>query len=161
MSLKKYQTKRDFKKTSEPKGKVKGKGQKVKGLIFVVQEHHASHLHYDFRLEVGGELVSFAVPKGFPKTPKERHLAVKVENHPLEYAKFKGVIPKGEYGAGKVLIWDEGTYRPLAPMEKMLKEGKATFELMGRKLKGEWALIRFKGSEKNWLLIKKKSNFNF
>ncbi len=157
MSLKKYQTKRDFKKTSEPSGSSREKESRK--LIFVVQEHHASHLHYDFRLEVGGELVSFAVPKGFPKTSAERHLAVKVENHPLEYAKFEGVIPKGEYGGGTVKIWDEGTYKPLFPsMERMIKEGKIVFELLGRKLKGNWALIRFKGSERNWLLIKQKTS---
>lgn len=157
MSLEKYQKKRDFKKTSEPLGKENGKRQKVKGLIFVVQEHFASHHHYDFRLEVKGELLSFAIPKKFPKSPSEKRLAVQTENHPLEYADFEGEIPKGEYGAGKVKIWDKGTYQPLEDsMEKMLKDGKINFELFGKKLKGKWALVRFRGSKKNWLLIKHK-----
>ena len=136
MSLKPYQKKRDFKKTSEPRGDRKKKSKKP---VFVVQEHLASHHHYDFRLEVAGELVSFAIPKEFPKKPSEKRLAVQTENHPLEYADFEGEIPKGEYGAGKVKIWDQGTYEPLdSSMEKMLKEGKVSFELKGKKLKGKW-----------------------
>ncbi|MFC1651824.1 DNA polymerase ligase N-terminal domain-containing protein [Patescibacteria group bacterium] len=155
MSLKKYQKKRDFKKTSEPKG---GREKKFKKLIFVVQEHFASHHHYDFRLEVQGELVSFAIPKEFPKEPSEKRLAVQTENHPLKYADFEGEIPKGEYGAGKVSIWDKGTYEPLEDlMEKMIKEGKINFKLFGKKLKGKWALVRFRDSKKNWLLIKQKT----
>ena len=158
MSLKPYQKKRDFKKTSEPGGKAKGKSKKAKDPIFVVQEHFASHHHFDFRLEVKGELVSFAIPKEFPKKPSEKRLAVQTENHPLEYADFEGEIPKGEYGAGKVKIWDQGMYKSLdGSVEKMLKAGKASFELFGKKLKGKWALIRFRGSKKNWLLIKQKA----
>jgi bifunctional non-homologous end joining protein LigD len=164
MSLQKYQSKRHFKSTTEPEGDSSARpakrgslGMTRKRLAFVVQEHQASHLHYDFRLEVKGELVSFAIPKGFPKTSAERHLAVQVENHPLEYANFEGEIPKGEYGAGTVKIWDKGTYEPLdGSMGKMLKQGKVVIELFGKKLKGKWALVRFKGSKKNWLVIKKK-----
>ncbi len=167
MSLKKYQKKRDFKNTVEPEGDPSDHPAARSSLritseklVFVVQEHFASNHHYDFRLEVNGELVSFAIPKEFPKDHTEKRLAVQTENHPLKYADFEGEIPKGEYGAGKVLIWDKGDYSFLddsdGTMEKMLEAGKISFELFGKKLKGKWALVRFKNSKKNWLLIKKK-----
>jgi bifunctional non-homologous end joining protein LigD len=118
---------------------------------FVVQLHHARHLHYDFRLEMDGVLKSWAVPKGPPKHPGVRRLAVMVEDHPLSYIDFEGVIPEGMYGAGKVEIWDRGTYTL-----KSRSTSKIEFILDGEKLKGEYALIMFKGNE-NWLLIKKKT----
>jgi len=118
---------------------------------FVVQLHHARHLHYDFRLEMDGVLKSWAVPKGPPTQPGVRRLAVMVEDHPLSYIEFEGVIPEGMYGAGKVEIWDKGTYTL-----KSRSTNKLEFILDGEKLKGEYALIKFKGNE-NWLLIKKKT----
>ena len=118
---------------------------------FVVQLHHARHLHYDFRLEMDGVLKSWAVPKGPPTQPGIRRLAVMVEDHPLSYIEFEGVIPEGMYGAGKVEIWDKGTYTL-----KSRSTSKLEFILDGEKLKGEYALIKFKGNE-NWLLIKKKT----
>jgi len=141
--LKKYQSKRSFGITSEPEGKVKKTSQQR----FVVQEHHASHLHYDFRLEMDGVLKSWAVPKGPPEEPGIKRLAVAVEDHPVEYIDFEGTIPKGQYGAGTVLIWDSGEYTLISREPKSLK-----VELGGKKLKGEYALVNFK--EKNWLLYK-------
>lgn len=166
MTLKDYQNKRDFDETSEPKGKIikEDKGE----LCFVVQKHHASHLHYDFRLEVGGVLVSWAVPKGPSMNPADKRLAMKVEDHPLEYRTFEGTIPEGNYGAGTVIVWDEGTYsfsnakshsESEREMKKGLKEGQLTFVLHGHKLKGEFSLIRLKGDlETQWLLIKKRDS---
>jgi len=156
LGLEKYQKKRDFKKTPEPKGKLKPGPAKR----FVVQKHDASHLHYDFRLEVAGVLVSWAVPKEPSLDPSVKRLAIKVENHPLDYINFKGVIPKGEYGAGTVEIWDKGTYKNLldAPMETALKKGHLALDLKGKRLKGAFALTRFRrerGGEQ-WLLVKMK-----
>jgi bifunctional non-homologous end joining protein LigD len=159
MSLEKYRKKRTFSRTSEPKGRAT-KTQKGP-LHFVVQEHHASHLHYDFRLEMEGVLKSWAVPKGPSMNPNIKHLAVMVEDHPLEYRHFEGVIPKGNYGAGKVFIWDQGTYS--SPEGKNpqdgLKKGTLHVILKGEKLKGEFVLVRG-GKEKNhWLLIKKDDEY--
>lgn len=161
--LKKYNEKRDFSITREPKGR-KEVSKKKKGLIFVVQEHHASHLHWDFRLEIDGVLKSWAVPKGpfvDPKDPKDKRLAMMVEDHPLEYATFHGTIPKGEYGAGKVFIWDHGTYEAIGDVHKSLKKGNLKFKLSGKKLKGEFALVQMPSAGKNaWLLIKHKQTKN-
>lgn len=164
MSLTKYKKKRVFSKTPEPEGKMRK--TKKKALTFVIQEHHASHLHYDFRLEMEGVLKSWAVPKGPSMNPTDKRLAVMTEDHPFEYGKFHGIIPEGNYGAGKVYIWDHGTYAPFGgeklsqkEQEKILlqqlKKGHLHFFLKGKKLKGEFDLIQMKKIEKNWLLIKK------
>jgi bifunctional non-homologous end joining protein LigD len=126
--------------------------------IFVVQKHRASRLHYDFRLEIGGVLVSWAVPKGPSLSPRERRLAVQTEDHPLGYAAFEGKIPPGNYGAGTVIVWDYGRWEmqpPEADPERALREGALKFVLRGRKLRGRWALVRMKGrGAREWLLIK-------
>ncbi len=160
MTLSKYHQKRSFAKTPEPKGSSKPAKKKV--LRFVVQEHHASRLHYDFRLEMEGVLKSWAVPKGPSMDPQDKPLAVQVEDHPYEYRKFHGVIPKGNYGAGTVEIWDEGTYSSLQNGKNQeeillegLKKGDLKFRLYGKKLHGAFALVQIKKDPKNWLLIKK------
>ncbi len=153
MSLGEYHKKRDFERTVEPRGarKVRGKGGR-----YVIQKHAASRLHYDFRLEMGGTLKSWAVPKGIPFEKGEKHLAVQVEDHPVEYRDFEGIIPEGQYGGGTVMVWDAGTYESLgSEAAKDLAAGKLHFALKGKKLKGEWTLVRIKrGDEKQWLLIK-------
>lgn len=154
MSLKEYKAKRNFHKTKEPAGKtIKNKGAKM----FVVQQHHASHLHYDFRLELDGVLKSWAVPKGPSLNPKDKRLAVEVEDHPIDYATFEGEIPEGEYGGGHVIVWDKGEWLPPKNVEEQLKKGHLEFELHGEKLEGEWMLLRthIPGTKKNWLLIKR------
>ena len=157
--LSEYNKKRDFKKTKEPKGASIRK--KSKKLIFVVQEHHARRLHYDFRLELDGVLKSWAVPKGPSLDPKDKRLAVQTEDHPLEYAKFHGTIPQGEYGGGEVFIWDKGTWESeMEDPEAAIEKGELKFKLKGKKLNGSFVLVRtnWKGSgeKKNWLLIKHK-----
>lgn len=158
MGLKQYQSKRDFQQTPEPRGRL----AKAARRRFVVQEHHASSLHFDFRLEIDGVLKSWAVPKGPTLDPREKRLAVMTEDHPVEYLKFEGRIPEGHYGAGEQLIWDTGTYELLndeAPGSQ-LKQGKVSFRLNGRKLKGEFNLIEMKGrGEKQWLLMKGNDEF--
>lgn len=155
MDIQEYNDKRDFSKTSEPKGVISDK----EGQVFCVQEHHASHHHFDFRLELNGALKSWAVPKGPSTDPSNKRLAVHVEDHPLDYADFEGVIPDGEYGAGEVLLWDKGEWSPLKDPDKGYKSGRLEFELKGQKLKGKWALIRMRGQKsKNWLLIKMKDD---
>lgn len=156
MSLEEYTRKRDFDKTPEP---VSSKKRQNSSLIFVIQKHQASHLHYDFRLEAGGVLKSWAVPKGPSMNPKDKRLAVMVEDHPIDYAKFEGEIPEGNYGAGTVEIWDSGTWEPNEKMndiEKALNDGLLEFQLKGKILKGEFTLVEMKRSKvKNgWLLIK-------
>ena len=128
---------------------------------FVVHEHHASHLHYDFRLEIAGVLKSWAIPKGPSMNPAEKRLAVMVEDHPLEYGDFEGIIPEGNYGAGPVLIWDSGEFKPEGDLENFLAKGKLVFTLDGKKLKGAFSLVLMKGrgSGKDWLLIKGKDSF--
>lgn len=131
----------------------------------MVQEHHASHLHYDFRLEVSGVLKSWAVPKGISTKPNEKHLAIQTEDHPIDYADFEGIIPEGEYGAGTVKIWDSGAYEqeglehhPEKTMLHSLKDGAVKFKLHGKKLKGTYSLVRFKQekSKSEWLIFKVK-----
>jgi DNA ligase D-like protein (predicted ligase)/DNA ligase D-like protein (predicted 3'-phosphoesterase) len=145
-NLEEYRSKRNFSLTSEPKGGDK----EVHSNIFVVQEHHARKLHYDLRLEKEGSLKSWAVPKGIPEKNGDKRLAIQTENHPLEYSEFEGTIPKGQYGAGTVRIWDNGVYEP-----KIWKEDMIEFTLNGRKLHGRYVLARFKkAGEKQWVLLK-------
>ena len=151
MSLREYNSKRDFKKTAEPAGKPLAPAD---GHRFVIQKHASSHLHYDFRLELDGTLKSWAVPKGVPYQKAEKRLAVQVEDHPVGYIDFEGTIPKGQYGGGTVMVWDRGTYEPLSPApSKDLARGKLHFVLHGKKLNGEWYLVRLRDG-KQWLLIK-------
>jgi DNA ligase D-like protein (predicted 3'-phosphoesterase) len=155
--LDRYRSKRDFRRTGEPSGN--GRRPRTRGEPrFVIQKHAASSLHYDFRLEVGGVLKSWAVPKGPSTDPREKRLAVEVEDHPLDYASFEGVIGSG-YGAGRVIVWDAGTYRSLTdgPVEEALKEGHLSVWLEGEKLRGGWTLQRTRGGPKpQWLLIKRR-----
>ena len=160
--LEKYRKMRDFGDTPEPSG---GKPKKTRGPIFVIQKHHASRLHYDFRLEMEGVLKSWAVPKGPSYDPTVKRLAMMTEDHPYDYAGFEGVIPEGNYGAGKVIIWDNGTWEFIEPGDdpvKALKSGKLTFRLNGRKMFGEWALVRIHGRSpkgNEWLLLKHRDAF--
>ena len=170
MVLEKYKQKRNFTSTPEPSGDVKlatERAQKQKpgeGLFFCVQKHLASHLHYDFRLEYKGVLLSWAVPKGPSLDPKTKRLAMMVEDHPIEYGTFEGVIPSG-YGAGIVMLWDQGTWKPESPdVEAALKKGDLKFTLDGYKLKGSWVLVRTGGryggqSARSWLLIKHRDDW--
>src|ERR1700753_632485 len=167
MSLKEYVKKRDFKKTSEPKA---GASKDKDHLVFVVQKHDASRLHYDFRLEMDGVLKSWAVPKGPMLDPKVKHLAMMVEDHPFDYLNFEGIIPEGEYGGGTVIVWDEGTYEPIEPIKgkkaqekallMQLTSGQLKIKLHGEKLNGEFALVKTHGMGENaWLMIKHKDEF--
>ena len=128
---------------------------------FIVHEHHSTRLHYDFRLEIGGVLKSWAIPKGPSMNPTEKRLAVMVDDHPLEHGEFEGTIPQGHYGAGPVLIWDSGKFQPEEDPEAALKKGRLSFTLNGKKLKGSFSLILMKGrgSGKDWLLIKGQDSF--
>lgn len=148
MSLKEYNEKRDFNSTSEPKGSKKKSSAKK----FVIQYHQARAKHYDFRLEYNGVLLSWAVPKGLSQNPKDKRLAVKVEDHPIDYMNFEGIIPKGNYGAGTVEIFDKGDYLPIENISKGLKKGHVKIVLNGEKLKGGWSLVHLK--EDNWLIVK-------
>ena len=166
MALSLYNKKRNFKETAEPSGKLKKSEAK---LIFVVQRHKASRLHYDFRLEMDGVLKSWAVPKGPSLNPKDKRLAMMVEDHPYDYKDFAGIIPEGNYGAGIVEIWDSGTYTDIDNSEKDvaikklkagLKSGDFKFQLFGKKLKGEFVLVKLKAKEDNsWLLIKHNDKY--
>lgn len=175
-SLKEYHRKRNFTSTPEPKGDAKSDAQrasKKKALFFCVQKHLASHLHYDFRLEHKGVLLSWAVPKGPSLNPKDKRLAMKVEDHPWDYREFEGVIPEG-YGAGIVMLWDRGTWKADKGFEDIdagLKKGELKFSLKGVKLKGSWALVRINGGpwgksavdedgvSRSWLLIKHRDDW--
>lgn len=156
-TLNKYNNKRNFKKTKEPKGESSTTKKSQKN-IFVVQHHMARREHYDFRLELGGVLKSWAVPKGPSYNTKDRRLAVHTEDHPYNYKNFEGTIPKGEYGGGTVMLWDEGYYEPVENMKEGMKKGSLKFILHGHRLKGKWTLIKYK--EDNWLLIKEKDSVN-
>src|ERR1700744_1697845 len=167
MSLEKYVKKRDFTKTAEPKT---GKSKDKDHLAFVVQKHDASHLHYDFRLEMDGGLKSWAVPKGPSTDPKTKRLAMMVEDHPFDYRNFEGLIPQGQYGGGTVIVWDEGTYEPIEEIKgkkaqekhllAQLKAGSLKIKLHGEKLEGEYALVKTYGmGENGWLLIKHNDEY--
>jgi bifunctional non-homologous end joining protein LigD len=164
MSLEQYRAKRNFNISSEPAGGAKGKSNQKKALLFVVQKHRATQLHYDFRLELNGTLLSWAVPKGPSTAPSVKRLAMQVEDHPIEYANFEGVIPEGEYGGGTVMVWDTGKWTPeIEDAEEGLRKGDLKFKLQGKKLKGSWVLVRTHGfgsrADKSWLLIKHKDEF--
>jgi DNA ligase D-like protein (predicted 3'-phosphoesterase) len=158
--LKDYRDKRDLRRSPEPAGGRSSRGRPR----FVIQKHDATSLHYDFRLEAGGTLKSWAIPKGPSTDPREKRLAMPTEDHPIDYADFEGVIPEGEYGAGTVLVWDSGTYRNLTvsdgeeiPVAEAIDRGHVTVWLEGKKLRGGFALTRLgKGKEQRWLLVKKK-----
>jgi len=153
MVLEDYKKKRDFSRTPEPRGEARPAG----GSSYCIQKHAASRLHYDFRLELDGVLLSWAVPKGPSFDPRDKRLAMRVEDHPVEYGSFEGVIPEGEYGAGAVVLWDRGTWRPVVDPGLALKKGELKFELHGEKLTGKWALVKIKGDDpKAWLLVKDK-----
>jgi bifunctional non-homologous end joining protein LigD len=160
VSLVRYRSKRDFSRTNEPRGKAKSTGKPdAQKVLFIVQKHDATRLHYDFRLEVDGVLKSWAVPKGFPFAHAEKRLAMQVEDHPREYAKFEGIIPPGNYGAGTVMLWDAGICEFLDdPPQRALSKGKLHLDLKGQKLKGMWRLVRMKPGEDRdenaWLIIK-------
>ena len=164
MALEAYRMKRDFRKTPEPDGHAHGSRGKP---IFVVQKHAARRLHYDFRLEINGVLMSWAVPKGPSLNPSDRRLAIRTEDHPLEYADFEGVIPKGQYGAGTVMVWDKGTYdveNGLA-IEQQLARGEIMVILCGKKLRGGFVLIQTakrlaaRAEQARWLLIKQRDQY--
>src|ERR1700674_2342752 len=174
MALEEYKRKRDFSKTPEPAGKIRGR--KPRERFFCVQKHLASHLHYDFRLEHNGVLLSWAVPKGPSLDPSVRRLAMQVEEHPIEYGDFEGVIPEG-YGAGIVMLWDRGTWTPeVDDVDAALKKGDLKFTLNGYKLKGSWVLVRTGGrygggrtrgagvpgsnGDRSWLLIKHRDEWS-
>lgn len=170
MSLTKYNKKRDFKKTKEPSGKTKTTKKVLKDkLIFTVQKHDASHLHYDFRLELDGVLLSWAIPKGPSLDPSVKRLAMMVEDHPFDYKDFEGIIPKGNYGGGEVIVWDNGYFIPIGGSEskeenekllkKMVKKGDIKFVMLGKKLKGEFALVNMHKDNNAWLLIKKDDEY--
>src|SRR6185503_10066391 len=150
--------KRNFAITPEPKGRVLKR--KAKGLSFVIQKHRASHMHYDFRLELNGVLLSWAVPKGPSLDPAHKRLAMHVEDHPIEYGEFEGTIPPKQYGAGTVLLWDRGTWVPKEDPDVGYKKGRLKFELQGEKLQGGWMLVRSHGgkydADKAWFLIKER-----
>ncbi len=158
MGLASYHAKRDFSKTPEPKGKARR--SKRKALLYVIQKHAASRMHYDFRLEHDGVLLSWAVPKGPSFDTHDKRLAVHVEDHPVEYGEFEGIIPRGEYGGGSVMLWDRGTWEPAGDIDTMYREGKLKFFVHGEKIKGAWTLVRMGGRAgeegKNWLLIKER-----
>lgn len=164
MALETYRAKRNFKVTPEPRGKV-ARGAK-RALSFVIQKHAASHLHYDFRLELDGVLLSWAIPKGPSLDPADKRLAMHVEDHPLEYGEFEGVIPERQYGAGTVMLWDHGAWKPKDDPVVGYAKGRLKFELDGEKLKGGWTLVRTRGSkyggktgDQAWLLIKEKDEY--
>jgi bifunctional non-homologous end joining protein LigD len=165
MNLKEYRKKRQFDSTPEPRGS-SAPARKAGGLlVHVVQKHMSSHLHYDFRLEWRGVLLSWAVPKGPSLNPAVKRLAMQTEDHPLEYADFEGVIPAGQYGAGTVMLWDRGTWRPEnSDVDASMQEGEIKFSLYAKKLQGSWVLVRTRGFGSNparstWLLIKHRDRY--
>jgi bifunctional non-homologous end joining protein LigD len=164
-SLKEYSRKRDFEVTQEPKGSARKNRSSKRNLLYLVQKHQASHLHYDFRIEWRGVLLSWAVPKGTSLDPSVKRLAARVEDHPVEYGDFEGVIPEGQYGGGTVMLWDRGSWVPEVPdVDEALRNGELKFKLRGKKLKGSWVLVRTRGSyggrgKESWLLIKHRDRY--
>lgn len=162
--LDRYKAKRDFKKTQEPSG-ARRRVSKADKLAYLIQKHDASRLHYDFRLEWNGTLMSWAVPKGPSENPDDKRLAVHVEDHPVDYGGFEGTIPQGEYGGGTVMLWDRGTWEPQdgVDVDEALRKGKLAFILHGERLKGKWALVRLRPrspkDKDNWLLIKELDDY--
>lgn len=162
--LKKYQQRRNLKESGEPAARKKSS---AKSLIFVIQKHASSHLHYDFRLEIDGVLKSWAVPKGPSLDPRVKRLALPTDDHPYDYATFEGVIPEGNYGAGTVMVWDKGTYKnikekdgTLVPLSTCYDNGHLEFFLKGKKLKGAFTLVRTgEGNDERWLLIKMRDEY--
>src|SRR5213595_3812040 len=161
MTLKPYTAKRDFEVTPEPKGR-KAKKAKAQPLSFVIQKHWASRLHYDFRLELDGVLLSWAVPKGPSFDPAEKRMAIPVEDHPVSYGGFEGTIPPRQYGAGNVIVWDRGHWEPVGDPHEGMTKGKLLFKLHGEKLAGLWELVRIaKPGDKQepWILFKKRDEW--
>lgn len=162
IKLNEYNNKRNFKNTGEPEGLAAKTRVEENNLRFVVQHHIATRDHFDFRLEFKGVLLSWAVPKGPSYNPQDKRLAIQVEDHPLEYRNFEGLIPKGQYGAGPVMIWDEGYYNPLSDFNNLV-DGSLKFTLHGKRLKGNWALVKIKqdksDAKNNWLLVKEKDSY--
>jgi bifunctional non-homologous end joining protein LigD len=165
--LEEYHNKRDFEVTAEPKGE-RPRAKPATHLLYVIQKHQASHLHYDFRLEWRGVLLSWAVPKGPSLDPSVKRLAAQVEDHPVEYGGFEGTIAEGEYGGGTVMLWDRGTWTPDDPdVDASLKKGELKFSLQGQKLRGSWVLVRTKlgradkrrSDKPQWLLIKHRDRY--
>jgi bifunctional non-homologous end joining protein LigD len=150
--LAKYRSMRDFSQTDEPASG----GERADGNSYVIQKHAASHLHYDFRLELDGVLLSWSVPKGPSLAPKDRRLAVRTEDHPVSYGAFEGTIPQGQYGGGTVAVWDRGTWKPDGDPRAMMRKGRLKFTLAGEKLRGRWHLIKTepRGKQESWLLFK-------
>ena len=165
MKLNEYRKKRNFGATPEPQGAGSAEKKGNGSLIYTVQKHMASHLHYDFRLEWRGVLLSWAVPKGPSLDPAVKRLAMQTEDHPVEYADFEGVIPAGQYGAGTVMLWDKGTWQPeSADVDASLQAGEIKFTLYGKKLQGSWVLVHTRGFGSNparstWLLIKHRDQY--
>jgi len=165
MSLEKYRQRRDFQVSPEPRGSARTGPAARHRLQFVVQKHRATQLHYDFRLEFNGVLLSWAVPKGPSLDPSVKRLAMHVEDHPMEYGGFEGVIPEGEYGGGTVMVWDRGEWAPEVPdIARALEKGDLKFTLYGKKLRGSWVLVRTRGwgsstHGKSWLLIKHRDKY--
>jgi bifunctional non-homologous end joining protein LigD len=165
MSLDKYRNKRNFQVSPEPRGSRRGGPTRAHPLQFVVQKHRATQLHYDFRLEFKGVLLSWAVPKGPSLDPSMKRLAMHVEDHPLEYGSFEGIIPEGEYGGGTVMVWDRGDWVPeVDDVEKALEKGDLKFTVHGKKLRGSWVLVRTRGygsgaEGRSWLLIKHRDRY--
>ncbi|HEX3871293.1 MAG TPA: DNA polymerase ligase N-terminal domain-containing protein, partial [Pirellulales bacterium] len=158
MTLKEYHRKRDFKTTREPRGSTKA----PKGWLYVIQKHDASHLHYDFRLQLGDVLLSWAVPKGPSLDPSVKRLAMHVEDHPVDYGGFEGTIPEGQYGGGTVMLWDRGRWEPVGDAKRDYAEGRLKFHLFGKKLRGGWMLVRRGGKkdpvERAWFLFKERDD---
>jgi bifunctional non-homologous end joining protein LigD len=164
MSLTKYRQKRNFGVSPEPKGAAHPAANHKKRLGFVVQKHRATQLHYDFRLEWNGVLLSWAVPKGPSLDPSVKRLAMQVEDHPVDYGAFEGAIPESEYGGGTVMVWDNGDWKPeVEDVDAAIEKGDLKFTLMGKKLRGSWVLVRTRGygskADKSWLLIKHRDEF--